>query len=150
VLGNSGKLVTLETLSLTKLLRCVFQGQETHDFRNPGTCEASNSRKCEVRGSWFGEEVGSWTCGSPESRAGGGANFGRWPIRESVKDPVRESHAKTCTNRWRSEGRFGNMSKTQFGSHAWGHSRTGGVGVLDRQPTKGSTRSRWMWPRRDR
>jgi hypothetical protein len=24
------------------------------------------------------------------------------------------------------------------------------VGVLDRQPTKGSTRSRWMWPRRDR
>jgi hypothetical protein len=25
-----------------------------------------------------------------------------------------------------------------------------GVGVLDRQPTKGSTRSRWMWPRRDR
>jgi hypothetical protein len=23
------------------------------------------------------------------------------------------------------------------------------VGVLDRQPTKGSTRSRWMWPRRD-
>jgi hypothetical protein len=25
-----------------------------------------------------------------------------------------------------------------------------GVGVLDRQPTKGSTRGRWMWPRRDR
>jgi hypothetical protein len=24
------------------------------------------------------------------------------------------------------------------------------VGVLDRQPTKGSTRSRWMWPRRAR
>jgi hypothetical protein len=24
------------------------------------------------------------------------------------------------------------------------------VSVLDRQPTKGSTRSRWMWPRRDR
>jgi hypothetical protein len=24
------------------------------------------------------------------------------------------------------------------------------VGVLNRQPTKGSTRSRWMWPRRDR
>jgi hypothetical protein len=24
------------------------------------------------------------------------------------------------------------------------------VGVLDRQPTKGSTRSRWMWPCRDR
>jgi hypothetical protein len=26
----------------------------------------------------------------------------------------------------------------------------GGVGVLDRQPTKGSTRSRRMWPCRDR
>jgi hypothetical protein len=24
------------------------------------------------------------------------------------------------------------------------------VGVLDRQPIKGSTRSKWMWPRRDR
>jgi hypothetical protein len=24
------------------------------------------------------------------------------------------------------------------------------VGVLDRQPTKGSTRGRWTWPRRDR
>jgi hypothetical protein len=23
------------------------------------------------------------------------------------------------------------------------------VGVLDRQPTKGSTRGGWMWPRRD-
>jgi hypothetical protein len=25
-----------------------------------------------------------------------------------------------------------------------------GVGVLDRQPTKGSTRGRWMWHCRDR
>jgi hypothetical protein len=49
LLGNSGKPVTLETLSLTKFLRHVFQGQEIHDFRKPGTCEASNSRICEVR-----------------------------------------------------------------------------------------------------
>jgi hypothetical protein len=36
LLGNSGKPVTLETLSLTKFLRHVFQEQETHDFRKPG------------------------------------------------------------------------------------------------------------------
>jgi hypothetical protein len=59
----------------------------------------------EIRGSWFGEEVGSRTCGSPEPRAGDGANFGRWPIRESLGDPVRESCAKTCMNLRRSESR---------------------------------------------
>jgi hypothetical protein len=35
---------------LTKFLRHVFQEQGTRDFRRPGTCEASNSRMCEVRG----------------------------------------------------------------------------------------------------
>jgi hypothetical protein len=93
VLGNSGKPVTLETLSLTKFLRHVFQGHETHDFRKPGTCEASNSRMRKIRGSWSSEEVESQTCGSPESRVGDGAYFGRWPIWESVGDPVRESRA---------------------------------------------------------
>jgi hypothetical protein len=101
VLENSGKPVTLETLSLTKFLRHVFQGQETHDFRKPGTCEASNSRMCEVRESWFGEESGSRTFESPEPRAGNGANFGGRPIRESVEDPVRESRVRTFTNWWR-------------------------------------------------
>jgi hypothetical protein len=96
MLGNSGKPVTLETLSLTKFLRHVFQEQETHDFRKPGTCEASDSRIREVRGSRFGGEVGSRTCRSPEPRAGDGANFGGRPIRESVEDSVRESRAKTC------------------------------------------------------
>jgi hypothetical protein len=105
MLGNSGKPVTLEMLSLTKFLRHVFQGQETHDFQKPGTCEASDSRMREIRGSWFGEEVESRICGSPEPRAGDGANFGRWPIRESVGDPVRESRAKTCMNLRRSESR---------------------------------------------
>jgi hypothetical protein len=95
-------------------------------FRKPGTWEASNSRMCEVRESWFSEEMGSRTCGSPEPRAGDGANFGGESIRESVEDPVRESRAKTCTNRWSSKGQFGNLSRTQFGSHAWRHSRTGG------------------------
>jgi hypothetical protein len=44
----------------------------------------------------------------------------------SVGDPVRESRAKTCTNRRRSEGWFGNLSSTKFGNHAWRHSRTDG------------------------
>jgi hypothetical protein len=86
-----------------KVLETCFQGQETHDFRKPGTREASDSRMHKIRGSWFGEEVESRTCGSPESRAGDGVNFGRWPIRESVRDPVRESRAGTCTNLRRSE-----------------------------------------------
>jgi hypothetical protein len=36
---------------LTKFLRYVFQEHGAHDFRRPGTCEASDSRMCEVRGS---------------------------------------------------------------------------------------------------
>jgi hypothetical protein len=49
VLGNSVKLVTLETLSLTKFSKHVFQEQGIHDCRKPGTCEALNSRVCKVR-----------------------------------------------------------------------------------------------------
>jgi hypothetical protein len=49
VLGNSGKPVTLKTLSLTKFSKHVFQVQGIHDFQKPGTCEASNSRMGEVR-----------------------------------------------------------------------------------------------------
>jgi hypothetical protein len=106
VLRNSGKPITLKTLSLTKFLRHVFQGQGTHDFRKPGTCEASDSRMRKIRASWFGEEVESRTCGSPEPRAGDGANFGGWPIRESVGEPVQESRAETCTNLRGSESRI--------------------------------------------
>jgi hypothetical protein len=54
-------------------------------MRKPGTCEASNLRMCEVRESGFGEEMGSRTCGSPESRAVDGPNFGGRPVRESVE-----------------------------------------------------------------
>jgi hypothetical protein len=46
LLGNSGKPVTLETLSLTKFLKYVFQEQGIRDSREPGTCEVSNSRMC--------------------------------------------------------------------------------------------------------
>jgi hypothetical protein len=117
VLGNSGKPVTLETLSLTKFLRHVFQGQETHDFRKPGTYEASDSRMRKIPKLWFSEEVVSRTCGSPEPRSGDGANFGRWPIRESVEDPVWESRAKTFTNQRRSESRSRESVGDEFGSH---------------------------------
>jgi hypothetical protein len=49
VLGNSGKPVTLETLSLTEFSKYVFQEQRIRDSRKPGTCEVSNSRMCRVR-----------------------------------------------------------------------------------------------------
>jgi hypothetical protein len=49
VLGNLGKPVTVETLSLTKFSKHVFQEQGIRDSRKPGTCEASNSRMCRVR-----------------------------------------------------------------------------------------------------
>jgi hypothetical protein len=49
LLGNSGKPVTLEMLSLTKFSKHVFQEQGIHDFRKPGACEALNSRMCKVR-----------------------------------------------------------------------------------------------------
>jgi hypothetical protein len=47
--------------------------------------------------------MGSRTCGSPESRAVDGPNFGGRSIRESVEDPVREFHMKTFTNGRRSK-----------------------------------------------
>jgi hypothetical protein len=47
LLGNLGKPVTRETLSLTKFLRYVFQEHGIHDFREPGTCEASDLRICK-------------------------------------------------------------------------------------------------------
>jgi hypothetical protein len=49
MLGNSGKPVTLETLSLTKFSKHVFQEQEIRDSRKSGTCGVSNSRMCRVR-----------------------------------------------------------------------------------------------------
>jgi hypothetical protein len=124
LLGNSGKPVTLETLGLTKFSKHVFQEQGIHDFRKPGTRGASNSRICKVRGSWFGEEVESRTCGSPESWTVDGPNLGGQPIRESVEGWLRESGAWTCANQRRSEGQFGKLLKTLFESFMRRHSRT--------------------------
>jgi hypothetical protein len=98
LLGNSGKPVTLETLSLTKFSKHVFQELGIRESRKPGTCEVSNSRMCGVRESRFGEEVESRTCGSPESQL--------LMVRIS----------ENC--------RFGNLMKTLFGTQARGHART--------------------------
>jgi hypothetical protein len=49
LLGNSGKPVTLETSSLTKFSKYVFQEQGIRDSRKPGTCEVTNSRMCRIR-----------------------------------------------------------------------------------------------------
>jgi hypothetical protein len=81
---------------------------------------AGNSRFSEVWNLWslefakvwssgilVREEIGSRTCGSPEPRAGDGANFGGRPIRESVEGSVRESRARTCANRRRSKADSG-------------------------------------------
>jgi hypothetical protein len=46
LLGNSGKSVTLETLSLTKFSKYVFQEQGIRESRKCGTYEVSNSRMC--------------------------------------------------------------------------------------------------------
>jgi hypothetical protein len=46
LLGNSGKPVTLETLSLTKFSKYDFQEQGIRESRKHGTYEVSNSRMC--------------------------------------------------------------------------------------------------------
>jgi hypothetical protein len=98
MLGNSGKPVTLETLSLTEFSKHVFQEQEIRDSRKSGTCGVSNSRMCRVRESWFDEEAEPRTCGSPESQL--------LMVRTSGN----------C--------RFGNLMKTLFGTQTRGHART--------------------------
>jgi hypothetical protein len=65
VLGNSGKPITLETSSLTKFLRYVFQGRKHAVFRNPesarlqgrehaifGNLEPAKSRSREHAKAW--------------------------------------------------------------------------------------------------
>jgi hypothetical protein len=82
---------------LTKFLRHVFQEQETHDFRRPGTCEP-RVRKCV-----------------------------KFENLDSVKKWGRE-HAEArnlelAMARTSGDGRFGILSRTQFGSHARRHAR---------------------------
>jgi hypothetical protein len=49
VLGNSGKPVTLETSSLTKFLRYVFQGREHAVFRNLEPAKPQKLRTCDFQ-----------------------------------------------------------------------------------------------------
>jgi hypothetical protein len=98
MLGNSGKPVTLETSSLTKFSKHVFQEQGIRDSQKPGTCEVTNSQMCRIRESRFGEEAESRTCGGPESQL--------LMVRTS----------ENC--------RFGNLTKTLFGTQARGRART--------------------------
>jgi hypothetical protein len=97
LLGNSGKPVTLETLSLTKFLRHVFQEQETHDFQRPGTCEP-RVRKCVKFGNL--DSVNKWGREHAEAR-----------------------NLELAMARTSGDGRFGNLSRTQFRSHARRHAR---------------------------
>jgi hypothetical protein len=126
LLGNSGKPVTLETLSLTEFSKYVFQQQGIRDSRKPGTCGVTNSRMCGIRESWFGEEAESRTCGSPESRLLMVWTSEKLPIRESDEDSVWDSGARTSTNLLGSKSHFGNLLKTKFGNFGRRHSRTMG------------------------
>jgi hypothetical protein len=86
-----------------EVLETCFSGTGNSWFSKAWNLWNLGFAKREVRESWFGEEVGSRTCGSTEPRAGDRANFGGRPIRESVKGLVRESQVKTFTNRRRSK-----------------------------------------------
>jgi hypothetical protein len=124
VLGNSGKPVTLGTLSLTKFLRCVFRNREFtifgslepaklqireyvkfagHDSKKTWVANArkpgiSNRRRRELR-----RAADSGICRGLRSRVMHGdihePEEKQRLIRESVRDPVRESRVKIFTNR---------------------------------------------------
>jgi hypothetical protein len=68
IVGEFMKPITLETSSLMKFLRYVFQGQGTYDFQESRTCEDSESRTCDFRESRTCEDSESRTCDFRESR----------------------------------------------------------------------------------
>jgi hypothetical protein len=98
VLGNSGKPVTLETLSLTKFSRHVFQGREFTIF---GSLEPVKPRIRECAKFGNLDSVKKW--GHAKARS------------------LELSMARTSE-----DGRFGNLSRAKFGSHARGHAQTSG------------------------
>jgi hypothetical protein len=111
VLGNSGKPVTLGTLSLTKFSKYVFQ-------------EAGNSRLSRAWNLWSLEFTNVLSSGilirqrgevasvrKPGISTNDSPNFGEPPIRESDEDPVRGSGAWTSTNQRGSKDQFGNLLK---------------------------------------
>jgi hypothetical protein len=124
--GNSVKPVTLGTLSLTKFLRHVFQGQETHDFRKPGTCEASDSRMRKIRnhGSmkrWSHEHAEARNLELVMARTSEDGRFG------SLSGTQFESHARGHARIFEeAKAEVGNPSRVWFGSYTWRHSRTNG------------------------
>jgi hypothetical protein len=78
-----------------KVLETCFSGTGNSHFRKPGTCEASDLRMREIQGSWFGEEVG--------------------------REHAEARNLELAMARTSEDGRFGNLSGTQFGSHARRH-----------------------------
>jgi hypothetical protein len=90
VLGNSGKPVTLETLSLTKFSKHVFRGREFTTF---GSLEPEKPRIRECAKFGNLDSVKKWGHERAEARS------------------LELSMARTSE-----EGQFGNLLKTQFGS----------------------------------
>jgi hypothetical protein len=118
MLGNSGKPVTLETLSLTKFLRMFFRNRKLTTF---GSLEPVKPRIRE---------------------------YVKFRDRDSVKKQGREHaeapNLKLVMARTSEDGRFGNLSGTRFGNHARRHARTFGEAKADsgicRGPGSGVTR----------
>jgi hypothetical protein len=86
-----------------KVLEICFSGTRNSRFSGIRDLRSFRSQTCEFRGSWFGEDAESRTCGSPEPRVGGGANLEGLLIRESVGNPVWKSCTEIFTNRRRSK-----------------------------------------------
>jgi hypothetical protein len=99
LLGNSGKPVIIETLSLTKFSKHDFQGREFTIF---GSLEPVKPRIRECAKFWNLDLVKKWGHKHAEARS------------------LELSMARTSE-----DGRFRNLSGAKFGSHAQEHARTG-------------------------
>jgi hypothetical protein len=100
LLGNSGKPVTLETLSLTKFSKHVFQGGR--EFTIFGSLEPVEPRIREC------------------AKFGDLDSMKKWGLQRAEARSLELSMARTSE-----DGRFGNVSRAKFGSCARGHARTG-------------------------
>jgi hypothetical protein len=100
VLGNSGKPVTLETLSLTKFSKHVFKSREFTIF---GCLEPVKPRIREC------------------AKFGNLDSVKKWSHEHAGARNLEVSMAQTSEN-----GLFGNLSRAEFGSRARGHARTSG------------------------
>jgi hypothetical protein len=100
VLGNLGKLVTLETLSLTKFSKHVFKSREFTIF---GSLEPVKPRIRECAKFGDLDSVKKWGHEHAEARG------------------LELSVARTSE-----DGQFGNLSRAEFGSCTRVHARTSG------------------------